>query len=184
MKKMLIKLILKIITVINKIMYPKYDVNNSVHPQIVIFISGFQQKILGFNRHVPWPVHRSSMVKECNRIDPGTRTPGLGRNCHIDGRNGIVFGKNVWVGPSVKIISMNHDLNNFNKYTKAKPIKIGDNSWLGASVIILGEVELGEHTIVAAGAIVTKPFPEGNQVLGGNPAKIIKKISSYNVVNE
>ena len=162
MKKILIKLILKIITVINKIMYPKYDVNNSVHPQIVIFISGFQQKILGFNRHVPWPVHRSSMVKECNRIDPGTRTPGLGRNCHIDGRNGIVFGKNVWVGPSVKIISMNHDLNNFNKYTKAKPIKIGDNSWLGASAIILAEVELGEHTIVAAGAIVTKSFPEGS----------------------
>lgn len=184
MKKILIKFILKILIVINKIMYPKYDVNNSPLHQIIIFISGFQQKILGFNRHVPWPVHRSSTVKECSKIHPGTRTPGLSKNCHIDGRNGIVFGKNVWVGPSVQIISMNHDLNNFNEYTKAKPIKIGDNSWLGAGSIILAEVELGEHTIIAAGAIVTKPFPEGNQVLGGNPAKIIKKISSYNVVNE
>ena len=184
MKKILIKLIIKIITLINKIMYPKYDVNNSVHPQIVIFISGFQQKILGFNRHVPWPVHRSSTVKVCSKIHPGTRTPGFSKNCHIDGRNGIVFGNNVWVGPNVKIISMNHDLNNFNKYTNGKPIKIGDNCWLGTSSIILAEVELGEHTIVAAGAIVTKSFPEGNQVLGGNPAKVIKKLPFYNITNE
>ena len=53
MKKILIKFILKILIVINKIMYPKYDVNNSPLHQIIIFISGFQQKILGFNRHVP-----------------------------------------------------------------------------------------------------------------------------------
>ena len=123
-------------------------------------------------------------MKECSKIHPGTRTPGFSKNCHIDGRNGRVFGNNVWVGPNVKIISMNHDLNNFNKYTNGKPIKIGDNCWLGTSSIILAEVELGEHTIVAAGAIVTKSFPEGNQVLGGNPAKVLKKLPDYNVVNE
>ena len=90
MKKIFIKLILKVITIINKIMYPKYDVNNSPIHQIIIFIFGFQQKILGFNRHVPWPVHRSSTVKECSKIYPGTRAPGFSKNCHIDGRNGIV----------------------------------------------------------------------------------------------
>ena len=184
MKKIFIKLILKVITIINKIMYPKYDVNNSPIHKIIIFIFGFQQKILGFNRHVPWPVHRSSTVKECSKIYPGTRAPGFSKNCHIDGRNGIVFGNNAWVGPNVKIISMNHDLNNFNEYTNGKPIKIGDNCWLGASSIILAEVQLGEHTIVAAGAIVTKSFPEGNQVLGGNPAKVLKKLPAYNVVNK
>jgi acetyltransferase-like isoleucine patch superfamily enzyme len=75
---------------------------------------------------------------------------------------------------------MNHDVNDYDKYTKAKPIKIGDNSWIGASAILLAEVEIGAHTIVAAGAIVTKSFPEGNQVLGGNPAKVIKKLEEYN----
>ena len=137
------------------------------------------QKIFGFNRHVPWPVHRSSRISACSKIDPGTRTPGLSRNCHIDGRNGIVFGKNVWVGPHAKIISMNHDVNNYNEYTKAKPIRIGDNCWVGAGAIILGKVELGEHTVVAAGAIVTKSFKEGDQIIGGNPAKVIKKLNNY-----
>jgi len=165
-------------------MYSKYDVKNSIHPQVSIFKYGLTQKILGFNRHVPWPVHRSSSISACERIDPGTRTPGLGRNCHIDGRNGIVFGKNVRIAPYVKIISMNHNVNDYDKYTKAKPIKIGDNCWIGAGAVVLSEVELGEHTIVAAGAIVTKSFPEGNQILGGNPAKVIKELPSYNAPNE
>jgi acetyltransferase-like isoleucine patch superfamily enzyme len=173
------KLLIKFVKIINKLMYPKYDVSNSVHSQIVIFKHGFFQKILGFNRHVPWPVHRSSTIRACNKIIPGTRTPGLSKNCHIDGRNGIVFGKNIWIGPCVKIISMNHDVNNYHEYTVAEPIKIGDNCWLGAGSIILPEVELGNHTVVAAGAVVTKSFLEGNQVIGGNPAKVIKKLEEY-----
>lgn len=173
------KLLIKFIKIINKLMYPKYDVENSVHSQVVILKYGFFQKLLGFNRNVPWPVHRSSSITASEKIVSGTRTPGLGKNCYIDGRNGIIFGKNVWIAPYSKIISMNHDVNDYNEYTKAKPIKIGDNCWLGASAIILPEVELGNHTIVAAGAIVTKSFPEGNQVLGGNPAKVIKKLSNY-----
>jgi acetyltransferase-like isoleucine patch superfamily enzyme len=173
------KLILNSIKVFNKVMYPEYDVNNSDYPQITILKCGIVQKIFGFNRHVPWPVHRSSRISACSKIVPGTRTPGLSRNCHIDGRNGIVFGKNVWVGPHAKIISMNHDVNNYNEYTKAKSIRIGDNCWLGASAIILSGVELGNHTVVAAGAIVTKSFKEGNQIIGGNPAKVIKKLKNY-----
>ena len=58
---------------------------------------------------MPWPVHRTTQVISPENIDPGTRTPGLGMGSHLDGRNGIVFGRNVWIGPNVKIISMNHD---------------------------------------------------------------------------
>jgi acetyltransferase-like isoleucine patch superfamily enzyme len=43
----------------------------------------------------------------------------------------------------------------------------------------LPEVELGDHTIVGAGSVVTKRFKEGNCVIAGNPAKIIRKIESY-----
>ncbi len=178
------KIILLSIKLMNKVLYPNYDVENSVHSQIVILKHGFFQKILGFNRHVPWPIHRSSTVAPCSKIDPGTRTPGLGKNCHIDARNGIVFGKNVWLGPGVKIISMNHDVNNYHNYIEANPIKIGNNCWLGMNSIILPEVELAEHTIVAAGAIVTKSFPEGNVIIGGNPAKIIKKLPLYVIKND
>ncbi len=175
-------LILKIISNINRMLYPNYDV--SMHSPLTILKLGFFQKILGFNRNVPWPVHWSSVVASCEKIKPGSRTPGLSVGCYIDGRNGIEFEENVWIGPYVKIISMNHDSNDYYKYIKTKPIKIGKNCWIGAGAIILPEVELGEHTVVAAGAVVTKSFTEGDQIIGGNPAKIIKKLSIYKGTDE
>lgn len=44
--------------------------------------------------------------------------------CYLDGRNGIEIGENTWIGPKVSIISMNHDINNYQNYIKDKPIKI------------------------------------------------------------
>ena len=112
-------------------------------------------------------------------INRGSRTPGLARGCHIDGRNGIIFGDNVWVGPHVKIISMNHNICSYKKYIKERPIKIGINCWIGAGAIILPGIELGDHTIVGAGAVVTKSFPDSDQIIAGNPAFVVKKIGAY-----
>ena len=137
------------------------------------------QKVFRFNCNVKWPVHWSSRVTFPQRINRGTRFPGLSMGCHIDGRNGINFGENVWVGPRVSIISMNHDLDDYHKYIKASPIEIGDNCWLAANAVILPGVTLGSHTIVAAGAVVSRSFPDGDQVLAGVPAKIVKKLDQY-----
>ena len=144
-----------------------------------VFKYWFIQKILGFNRYVPWPVHWTTTITAPNKINPGTRTPGLSKNCHIDGRNGVVFGENVWVGPNAKIISMNHDVNDYAQYINSGPIVIGDNCWIGAGAIILPKVKIGQHTVVAAGAVVTKSFEDGNQIIGGNPAKILRKLPEY-----
>lgn len=171
--------LLFMITYINKVMYHQYNQKDTTIPPLTLFKCGFAQKILGINRHIPWPVHWTSTINSAEKIKPGSRTPGLSKGCHIDGRNGIKIGSNVWIGPHVKIISMNHDQNNFYKYIKAAPIKIGDNCWLGANSIILAEVELGAHTIVAAGSVVTKSFPKKNQILAGNPARIIKQLPNY-----
>ncbi|MEZ3485540.1 MAG: hypothetical protein K1W22_02795 [Lachnospiraceae bacterium] len=57
-----------------------------------------------------------------------------------------------------------------------KPIHIGKNVWIGANATILAGVSIGENAVVAAGAVVTKDVPDG-VVVGGIPAKIIKKIS-------
>jgi len=54
-------------------------------------------------------------------------------------------------------------------------VKIGDHSWLGANVIIMPGVELGEFCVVAANTFVDKSFPPYS-VIGGNPAKFIKRI--------
>lgn len=139
----------------------------------------FVQKVLGFNRNVRWPVHWSSRIMAPARIDRGDRCPGLSMGCHIDGRNGIRFGKNVWVGPRASIISMNHDQNDFHSYISGEPVEIGDNCWLAANSVVLAEVKLGPHTIVAAGSVVTKSFEEGNQVLAGVPARVVKKLDDY-----
>lgn len=139
----------------------------------------FIQKVFGFNRRVPWPVHWSSKVIAPKNIIRGSRFPGLGMGCHIDGRNGIIFGNNVWIGPRVTFISMNHSTDNYHKWHSEDSIKIGDNCWFGANTIVLPSVVLGAHTVVAAGAVVTKSYPEGNQILAGVPAQVVKKLSDY-----
>ncbi len=56
------------------------------------------------------------------------------------------------------------------------PVQIGDNCWLGANVIIMPNVNLGDYCIVAANSYVKKSFPEFS-IIGGNPAKLIRYFS-------
>lgn len=55
------------------------------------------------------------------------------------------------------------------------PITIGDDCWLGGSVIVLPGVTIGDNVIVGAGSIVTKDLPS-NTVVAGNPARVIRKL--------
>jgi acetyltransferase-like isoleucine patch superfamily enzyme len=161
------------------VFWPKYMKSGNEHSPLIVMKHWFLQKVLRINASVPWPVHPTSRVTKAENIDRGSRTPGLSMGCHIDGRNGIKFGSNVWIGPHVSIISMNHDVSNFHVYVTEDPITIEKNSWLGACCVVLPGVHLGEHTVVAAGAVVTKSFPGGNQILAGVPAIIVKKLSAY-----
>lgn len=157
--------------------YPGFDYHS--FPFRLLMKCFIAQKVLRINSHVPWPVHWTSEVKGIENIQRGPETPGSTMGCYIDGRNGIIIEDNVWLGPRVSLISMNHDLLEYDKYIEAKPIKIGKDSLISANCIILAGVELGPHTVVAAGAVVTKSFLEGNQLIGGNPAVIIKKLDGY-----
>ncbi|MFI5196967.1 MAG: acyltransferase, partial [Chitinophagales bacterium] len=81
------------------------------------------------------------------------------------------------IGPNVGIISSNHDLVNNDAHLAASPIEIGRFCWMGMGSVILPGVKLADFTIVGAGAIVTKSFPQGYCVLAGNPARIIKYLN-------
>ena len=168
-----------ILTCLNKFLFPKFNNDVCRHNPILILQCGLVQKFIGINRDVPWPVHWTSQVLSFEKIERGERTPGLAISCFIDGRNGIKIEENVLIGPRVSLISMNHEANNFYEYIYSGPITIKKNSWLGSNCIILPGVTLGEHTIVASGAVVTKSFPSPNQLLAGNPAKIIKRLDIY-----
>lgn len=149
----------------------------------VTFKVFWQQKILGANREVPWPVSPESIVGSSDKIKIGVGcAPGLGPWCYIQGKNGIEFGDYTLVAPRVSVISANHDIHDIHRHVSARPIKIGAYCWLGVNSTILPEVELGPHTIVAAGAVVTKSFPKGYCVLAGTPARIVKELDSDKVI--
>ncbi|WP_436414228.1 acyltransferase [Petrimonas sp.] len=88
---------------------------------------------------------------------------------------------NVLVGCGVHFYVENHKFDNpdldiiCQGHSLAKPILIQKGSWIGANAIILPGVTIGRNTVVAAGSVVTKSFGP-NLVIGGVPARIIKKI--------
>lgn len=133
------------------------------------------RKILRQNAEVPYPLHHTSTIHGAKNLFLGKGTfPGDSPGVYINAFNGVNVGDYVNIGPHVSLVSANHDLIHNEIHQKASPIEIGAYSWIGSHVVILPGVRLGEHTIVAAGAIVTKSFPEGFQVIGGNPAEVIK----------
>lgn len=125
---------------------------------------------------VYWPVHRNSEVTHPRNIfvginsDAGTR-PG----CYLQGNGGIWIGNYVHFASNIGVISGNHQLYNQMEH-ELQEVRIEDYCWIGMNVVILPGVHLGPRTIVGAGSIVTKSFPEGYCVIAGNPAKIIKRI--------
>lgn len=88
----------------------------------------------------------------------------------------IEIGRGSYIAPNVGLITSNHDASDLDKHMPPKPILIGEKCWIGMNSIVLGGVVLGPHTIVGAGSVVTKSFPEGNCIIAGNPAKLIRKI--------
>ena len=59
----------------------------------------------------------------------------------------------------------------------AKPVRIGNDVWIGGNVTILPGVTIGNNVVVAAGAVVTKDVPD-NTLVGGAPARVIKEIEN------
>lgn len=164
-------------------LYPKDDVRCYIEQYRIspgyIVRTGFFQKILGFNRHVPWPVHFTSHVSGVERIGrPRGHSPfGWSPTCYIQAINGIRSGRGVYIGPGVTIISANHKMDDLTSHVKSSPIVIEDDCWIGANAVILPGIHLGPRTIVGAAAVVTKSFPKGGVVIGGNPARILRELS-------
>lgn len=102
---------------------------------------------------------------------------GIGVNCKVP--NDIKIGDNVMMAPNVIVLNSKH---NFDRTdipmvhqgsTKLVTPIIEDDVWIGTNSIILPEVTLKKGTIVAAGSIVTKTFPQYS-IIGGNPARLIR----------
>lgn len=100
-------------------------------------------------------------------------------NCLIGGEGGVNIGNFVMIGPNSVIISSNHgfsqgDIPMVRQKPNRAPVNIEDDVWVGANVIILPGITLGQGSIIGAGAVVTKDVPPYTIVVG-NPAKAIRK---------
>jgi acetyltransferase-like isoleucine patch superfamily enzyme len=132
------------------------------------------QKFFDINNSIPWSVHYSSTVQGKIKIGKNVwRSFASSSGCYIQGANGIEIGDDTIFAPGVKIISSNHNPSNLDEFVKTDPIRIGRNSWIGANAVILPGIQLGDHVIVGAGAIVTHSFPSYS-VIAGNPARLLR----------
>ncbi|MFA0887642.1 MAG: acyltransferase [Synergistales bacterium] len=135
------------------------------------------QKIFGFNRSIPWPTSPRISVSDYKKIhfDINDLNNFQGFGNYFQCFNGDIYiGKGSYIAPNVGIITSNHDLNNLDNHLEGKDVVIGECCWIGMNSVILPGVTLGSRTIVGAGSVVTKCFPNGNCIIAGNPARLLK----------
>lgn len=95
---------------------------------------------------------------------------------HFQDQGEIVIGDGVFIGHNVVLATINHDLFPKNKRKNHYvPIVLKNNVWIGSNATITSGVTIGEWSVVAAGAVVTKDVPPYT-VVGGVPARVLKSI--------
>lgn len=106
----------------------------------------------------------------------------LSSNCQVFSSNELAIGPDTVVGAFTYILSGGeYDYRDATPFSRQSgqltkgPLAIGANCWLGAHVTVVDAASLGEHCVVAAGAVVTKPMPP-DTVVGGIPARVLKEI--------
>lgn len=132
----------------------------------------------------------------------------LGENCYVEppfhanfGGHHVHFGANVYanfnltmvddthiyvgdhtmIGPNVTLATAGHPINaelRSRNYQYNMPIHIGRNCWLGAGVIVLPGITIGDNVVVGAGSIVTKDLPD-NVVAVGNPCHVLRPVNAH-----
>ena len=96
--------------------------------------------------------------------------------CHFQDHGGVTLGDGCQIGHNVVFATLNHGLSPEERpITYPAPIVLERNVWVGSNATILQGVTIGENAVVAAGAVVTRDVP-ANTIVGGVPAKFIRKI--------
>lgn len=140
-------------------------------------VNNYMEEILGKS------LDKSTTVMLPLYIDYG-KSVNIGRRCFIQqcctffGRGGITIGDDVFIGPKVNLITINHDLDPDNRSaTYGRPIVIEDKVWIGIGATVLPGIRIGYGAIVGSGSVVTKEVPPMT-IVAGNPARIIKKMET------
>ena len=158
-------------------------------------------KLYDFNMTRPTELDkRNEMLKEM--------FAEIGEDCYIEppfhanwGGHHVHFGKSVYanfgltmvddthiyvgdytmLGPNVVLATAGHPILPELRplaYQYNMPVHIGKNCWLGAGVVVLPGITIGDNTVIGAGSVVTKDIP-ANVVAVGNPCRVLREISEY-----
>jgi acetyltransferase-like isoleucine patch superfamily enzyme len=103
----------------------------------------------------------------------------IGIHCTVIGP--VCIGSHVNLAQGITVTALNHNFGDAARRideqgVSTKPVVIGDDVWIGANAVILPGVTIGNHCVIAAGAVVTKDVPDYT-LAGGVPAKTIKDLS-------
>lgn len=127
---------------------------------------------------------KRSVIESFSCINNAVGDITIGDNTRIGMHNTIIgpvcIGNNVILAQNIVISALNHNYSDSTmpicqQGVNTKPIVVEDDSWIGAGSIITQGVTIGKHSVVAAGAVVTKDVPP-HSLVAGIPAKIIKSI--------
>ena len=108
----------------------------------------------------------------------------IGKHTRVGLHNTIIgpvkIGNNVNLAQGITVTALNHNFSDSNKRideqgVSTSPVIIEDDVWIGANAVVLPGVTIGNHCVVAAGAVVTKDVPP-HSLVAGVPAKVIKQI--------
>lgn len=106
----------------------------------------------------------------------------IGNHSTISSVNEVIFEKDVLTGPHVFVSDHNHEYRNIKLPVSKQGIMsqmdskviVGEGSWLGTNVVVVGKVRIGKHCVIGANSVVTKDIPDYS-VAAGIPAKVIKR---------
>ncbi len=145
------------------------------------FSAIWQRNILRLAPPMPFPASSRVTISNAKNIDfhPDDINNFQSSGIYLQNFKGrIIIGRGTYIAPNVGIITANHDPENLDIHLEGKSVELGQRCWIGMNAVLLPGVVLGDNTIVGAGSVVTKSFPDGNVIVAGNPARFIRRGSS------
>ena len=105
------------------------------------------------------------------------RSVFINHGCTINDLGGIAIGDEVFIGPNVQIISSGHPVDPAERRSGVvvARIEIGRGVWIGAGATVLQGVSVGDDSVIAAGAVVTRDVPV-RTLVAGVPARAVKRL--------
>lgn len=137
-------------------------------------------KLLGVECSHCLKIESRFIIKNCNKLKLG-ESVYINNNFWCNGKGGIEIGDDTLIGPNVTIHSSNHNFESIAELIRTQghndqKVKIHNNVWLGANVVVLPGSVIKSGCIIGAGSIV-RGILEENSVYVGNPIRKIKKLN-------